>query len=113
MCMRINFVLRSGLNLCMNWVRSRGWVRLRPAYVCTHCYCRYKKIYIHHWSGYLYDFNMYTVSVGDTETALSKKFVFTLTNSIKGRHHQVLFTTTVNHVNKLLAQNMYACGSIG
>ena len=66
-------------------------------------------------NGYLYDFNVYTGATGERETALGKKVVLTLSESIKGRHHQLFFDnffTSISLLDKLLAQGTYGCGTI-
>ena len=43
-------------------------------------------------NGYLCDFNIYTGATGGRETALGEKVVLTLTESIKGKNHQYIFS---------------------
>ena len=42
-------------------------------------------------NGYLYDFNVYTGATGERETALGEKVVLTLSEPLKGKHHQLFF----------------------
>ena len=41
-------------------------------------------------NGYQYDFNVYTGATGERKVALGEKVVLTLSESVKGRHHQLL-----------------------
>ena len=67
-------------------------------------------------NGYTYDLNVYTgATAGGREMALGEKVVLKLSNSIKGRHHQLYFDnyfTSVNLLSKLLENGTYACGTI-
>ena len=66
-------------------------------------------------NGYLYDFNVYTGATGEREVALGEKVVLTLSESVKGRHHQLYFDnyfTSFSLLEKLLAQGTYGCGTI-
>ena len=66
-------------------------------------------------NGYLYDFNVYTGATGERETGLGEKVVLTLSESIKGRHHQLFFDnyfTSFSLLDKLLSQGTYGCGTI-
>ena len=66
-------------------------------------------------NGYMYDLNVYTGASGGRETALGEKVVLKLSDSIKGRHHQLFFDnyfTSVNLLSTLLANGTYACGTI-
>ena len=61
------------------------------------------------------DLNVYTGASGGRETALGEKVVLKLSDSIKGRHHQLFFDnyfTSVNLLSTLLANGTYACGTI-
>ena len=64
---------------------------------------------------YLYNFNVYTGATGEREVALGEKVVLTLSESVKGRHHQLYFDnyfTSFSLLEKLLAQGTYGCGTI-
>ena len=66
-------------------------------------------------NGYLYDFNVYTGATAERETALGEKVVLTLSESVKGKHHQLFFDnyfTSISLLEKLLAQGTYGCGTI-
>ena len=66
-------------------------------------------------NGYLYDFNVYTGASGERELALGEKVVLKLSESVKGKHHQLFFDnyfTSLPLLDKLLAQGTYACGTI-
>ena len=66
-------------------------------------------------NGYLYDFNVYTGATGERETALGEKVVLTLSEPLKGKHHQLFFDnyfTSITLLDKLLAQGTYGCGTI-
>ena len=66
-------------------------------------------------NGYMYDLDVYTGATGGRETALGEKVVLQLSDSIKGRHHQLFFDnyfTSVNLLPTLLANGTYACGTI-
>ena len=67
-------------------------------------------------NGYTYDLNVYTGAMaGGRETALGEKVVLKLSDSIKGRHHQLYFDnyfTSVNLLSKLPENGTYACGTI-
>ena len=66
-------------------------------------------------NGYLYDFNVYTGATGETETALGEKVILTLSEPLKGKHHQLFFDnhfTSITLLDKLLARGTYGCGTI-
>ena len=66
-------------------------------------------------NGYLYDFNVYTGATGERETALGEKVVLTLSEPLKGKHHQLFFDnyfTSITLLDKLLARGTYGCGTI-
>ena len=66
-------------------------------------------------NGYLYDFDVYTGATGERETPLGEKVVLTLSESIKGRHHQLYYDnyfSSISLLEKLLSQGTYACGTI-
>ena len=66
-------------------------------------------------NGYLYDFNVYTGATGVRETGLGENVVLTLSESVKGKHHQLYFDnffTSFTLLEKLLSQGTYGCGTI-
>ena len=66
-------------------------------------------------NGYLCDFNIYTGATGGRETALGEKVVLTLTESVKGKNHQVYYDnyfSSIDLCTKLLSEGIYACGTI-
>ena len=65
-------------------------------------------------NGYLYDFNVYTGATGERETALGEKVVLTLSEPLRGKHHQLFFDNyfTSTLLDKLLARGTYGCGTI-
>ena len=65
-------------------------------------------------NGYLYDFNVYTGATGESETALGEKVVLTLSELLKGKHHQLFdnYFTSITLLDKLLARGTYGCGTI-
>ena len=66
-------------------------------------------------NGYMYDFNVYTGATGGSEMALGEKVVLKLSDSIKGRHHQLFFDnyfTSVNLLSTLIENGTCACGTI-
>lgn len=68
-------------------------------------------------NGYLYDFNVYTgaSATGEREVSLGEKVVLSLSQSLCGKYHQLYYINyffSFGLLEKLLAQNMYACGMI-
>ena len=66
-------------------------------------------------NGYLYDFNVYTGATGLRETGLGENIILTLSESVKGKHHQLYFNnffTSFTLLEKLLSQGTYGCGTI-
>ena len=63
---------------------------------------------------YLYDFNVYTGATGEREKALGEKVVLTLSEPLRGKHHQLFFDnyfTSITLLDKLLARGTYGCGT--
>ena len=66
-------------------------------------------------SGYFCDFDVYVGACGEREGGLGENVVLKLSEALSGHHHQVYFDnyfTTIPLVQKLLARDTYACGTV-
>ena len=66
-------------------------------------------------NGYFYDFEVYVGATDERVGALGEKVVMKLSEAISGQHHQVYcdnYFTSIPLLQKLLAQDTYACGTI-
>ena len=65
------------------------------------------------YDGYFSQFEVYTGKNGNTaETGLGTRVVKTLTAELKGKHHHIFFDNfTSEHLQDLLADDIYSCGT--
>ena len=66
-------------------------------------------------NGYMYDFSIYSGAGGDRETGLGGKVVYTLAESIKGRHYHLYihnYFSSISLLSKLFKDGTYGCGTV-